>query len=271
VRQDAVRAYEADLNMALALTVDAIDSVPEAQRALYVEKEGKYHLDVDGLPDVSGLKTALEKERAANKANAKDIAAWKGLGKSADEIAALVAEKEAAAEEALKKAGKHDQILADKLAQAARERKEEADALRAERDAANADARQAIVETRVTTALTKAKATQEGLDLLAERLGKRIKVEMVNGKRVTSIMQADGETPMIGSEKDGSANFDDLVKEAVKTYPSLFEGTGAGGSGTDQKNQRRDAGAKTITLADFHALGPIERAAKMKEGFKVVD
>lgn len=256
--------------MALALVVDKIDVVPEALRAAYVERDGKFHLDAD-VPDVTGLKAALDAERGLNKTTKTEIAAWKKLGKTPDEIAELVAAKEAEAEAAAKKAGKHDEILAAKLAALAKEHATREAALTTERDAANADARQAIVETKVIGALTKGKATQEGLDLLAERLGKRIKIEMVEGKRVTSIMQADGVTPMIGSEKDGSANFDDLVKEAVKQYPSLFEGTGAGGSGTDQKNQRRDAGVKTITRKDFDALQPFERAEKMKAKWTVVD
>lgn len=49
--------------MALKVQVDSLDEVPEPQRGLYVEDGGRYRLDVDGLPDVAGLNTALSSER----------------------------------------------------------------------------------------------------------------------------------------------------------------------------------------------------------------
>jgi len=48
----------------LKAVVDKLDAVPQAFRELYTEGEdGKYHLDADGVEDVTGLKTALDKER----------------------------------------------------------------------------------------------------------------------------------------------------------------------------------------------------------------
>lgn len=55
--------------MSLPAVTESLDAVPEAARAFYVESEdGSYRLDADGVEDVSGLKSALEKERAARKA-----------------------------------------------------------------------------------------------------------------------------------------------------------------------------------------------------------
>jgi hypothetical protein len=53
--------------MALKLTLDNLDGVDEAIKALYVEQDGKFKLAVDGLEDTSGLKSALEKERKARR------------------------------------------------------------------------------------------------------------------------------------------------------------------------------------------------------------
>lgn len=251
--------------MALALLVDDINTVPEPLRAAYVEKDGKFHLDAE-IEDTTNLKSTMVKEREARKAAEKELAAFKKTGRTAEEIAEFVAAQEAAAADAAKKSGNFDAILKQKQDAWAAEKA----ALAAERDAAFGSERNAIIENRVMTALTKAKATSEGMDLLTERLGKRIHIETVDGKRVTTIMQADGKTPLAGSGTDGTATYDDLVKEAVKNWPSLFEGTGAGGSGAPTKGGK-PGGDKTLTLAQFHALGPVERAAKMKEGFKVVD
>lgn len=244
--------------MPLAAIVESIDSVPEAFRSEYTEKDGKFHLNVEGLEDTGALKLTLQKERDARKALEKDVAAWKKLGKTPDEIAELTAAKEREAEEAAKKAGNFDAILKQHQDKWNAEKA----TLETELAAARGSERGAIIETSVMGALTKFKATPEGIDLLTERLGRRIKFETVDGKRQVHIMQADGETPMIGSGANGAATFDDLVKEAAKNYPSLFEGTGAGGGGKSPKSA--GGTGKTITRADFEKLAPSERIATVK-------
>jgi hypothetical protein len=256
--------------MALPLIVEKIDTIPEPHRGLYVEKEGKFTLDVDGLEDTTGLKKALATERDRAAKAEKVAKEWAKLGKTPDEIAELTAAAERAAEEAQKKAGKHDEILAAKLAAAAKEKADSESKLAGERDSALSIARRAITDAQLKTALAGAKATPEGLDLLSERLGKRVKIDFDDtGSASVSIMDAEGK-PMIGTKSDGLASFDDLVKEAMKSYPALFEGTGAGGSGADAKSHRTPGG-KTITRAEFDKMDAITRATRMKEGFKVVD
>src|SRR3989304_1192585 len=52
--------------MALKLEVDSVDGFDEPTKKLYVQKDGKFKLDLaDELPDISGLKTALTTERKA--------------------------------------------------------------------------------------------------------------------------------------------------------------------------------------------------------------
>ena len=43
----------------MAMQVAALDAVPEAQRGFYKAVDGAFRLDVDGLEDTAGLKTAL--------------------------------------------------------------------------------------------------------------------------------------------------------------------------------------------------------------------
>lgn len=55
--------------MALSATIASLDAVPEALRAHYLPTaDGRFRLDAEGIEDVAGLKSALEKERAARKA-----------------------------------------------------------------------------------------------------------------------------------------------------------------------------------------------------------
>lgn len=54
--------------MPLPATVETLDDLPEPVRAFYLETEnGRWRLDAEGVEDVSGLKSALEKERAQRK------------------------------------------------------------------------------------------------------------------------------------------------------------------------------------------------------------
>ena len=72
------------------LTADEFKGLDEGVRGLYVEKGGSYLLDVEGREDVSGLKSALEKERAAAKTFREQIKAWEALGATPDEISAML-------------------------------------------------------------------------------------------------------------------------------------------------------------------------------------
>ena len=62
--------------MALKLNVESLDSVDEALRPLYVEREGKFTLNVDGIEDTAALKGALQKERREREAREKQVKAW---------------------------------------------------------------------------------------------------------------------------------------------------------------------------------------------------
>jgi len=256
--------------MPLAQTVDSLDTIPEAARGAYVQKDGKFVLDFE-VPDVTGLKKALESERSANKGVKDKIAAWEKLGVSPEEIEQRLEAERVKAEDALKKAGKFDEVLAAHLGKAKQEKDAEVGKANKERDSALGVAKAAIVNTSLATALTKEKATATGMTALPKLIGDRVKIEFDDaGTAKATIFEADGKTPMVGAGAGGLATFDDLVKEAKKAFPDLFEGSGSG-SGTDPKNQRRDAGGKTLTRKEFDALGPVDRMAKMKDGYKVVD
>jgi hypothetical protein len=94
--------------MALALTVEKLDGLDPAVAGLYIEKEGVFHLDVTGLEDTSGLKSALEAERKARKDFEKKYGALKDL--DPEEYARL--KKEAADRETKKltEAGEFDKL-----------------------------------------------------------------------------------------------------------------------------------------------------------------
>lgn len=88
--------------MALKAVVDALDDIPEALRTEYVEKNGKYELQVEGMKtqaDIDRLTTALTKERNDHR-QVKERLGMLGDRKIEDVLTALdrIPELEAAAE-----------------------------------------------------------------------------------------------------------------------------------------------------------------------------
>ena len=252
--------------MPLKLVLDSLNDVPEPIRGEYTERDGKFHLNVDGLEDTSGLKKALDSERKANREMAQKVKRWEALGKSDEEIAQLLKDHEEAEAKKAAAEGDHAKILKQHQDKWAKEKSD----LEAELNAARSSERSAIIGTSIMAALTKANVTEEGADLLPDRLAGRIKFETRDGKRVVQIMQADGETPLAGSGKDGTATFDDLVKEATSKWPSLFKGSGRTGSGTPP-NGAGGAGKKTMLRTEFEKLPPAERSAVIRGGVTLTD
>lgn len=251
--------------MALQLSVETLDDVPEAARPLYVEQEGKFILPVEGIEDTKGLKTALEAERKAAKEAAKIAKQFEGLGLSPDEIKALAAERKAAEEKRHRDEGNFNSILEQKQ----QEWQKQLEVERQAREAAEKSEHKAVIGTSLMSALTKLGATDAGVDLLPDRLAARIRYEMEDGQRVIRILSADGGTPMAGSAKDGTATFDDLVKEAMNKWPSLFNQSGAGAGGKPASSAG-GAGGKTMARAQFEALSPHERMSFVKGGGSLV-
>src|SRR3954449_3691417 len=101
---------------------ESLDALPAELRALAVEKDGKWVLEIESADEVKGLKTALNTERASNKTIKEKVAAWEKLGKSADEIEAMLAAERKKAEEAELKAGNFDGVLKTHLDKAKQER-----------------------------------------------------------------------------------------------------------------------------------------------------
>lgn len=211
--------------MSLKYQIDTLDGLDETVSSLYrATDDGKFQLNIEGVDDHFVPKSEWTKINNESAQRRHQLTGWKKLGFESPEKAleAFETQKQLAAQ-----AGDGAAILKQKQDEWAAEKA----SIEAELNTARASERGAVIGERLSGALAKAGATEEGLELLPERFGNRIKFETVDGKRVIKIMKADGETPMAGSGDGGVATLDDLVKEATKKYPSLFKGNGGGGSG----------------------------------------
>lgn len=105
-------------------------------------------------------------------------------------------------------------------------------------------------------------------DMVQSHFGRHFKVE--DGR----VVAYDGNGGRIHGRANPAepANFDEALEIIVSSYPykdHILKGTGAQGGGAGQGGQ--GSGSKTMKAAEFNALSPKERSAKMAEGYQLVD
>lgn len=248
--------------MPLPFTVDAIDTVPEAQRSLYKESNGKFVLDVDGYEDPVGLKSALNKEREAAKTAAKQVQAWSALGKTPEEIQALVEAQAQAERDKLTKGGEWEKLKA----QMADQQKAELGKKDERISALTKSLERRLVDADATAAIAAAKGVPA---LLLPHVRAQVKViEDGGGEFRAQVVDAQGNPRVNG--KGEFLSIADLVSEMRQDeiFGRAFEATGTAGSGAHGGGS--GGNNKTIKEAAFNALRPADRAKAMAAGMTVV-
>lgn len=210
--------------MALELTVDNLENVQENLRNLYVEKDGKYQLDVSGIEDTGGLKSALDKEREAHKRLEKATKSWEKLGKTPEEIAEILQAHEDAEKAKAEKAGDWEKLKAQMNDSHAKEIAAKDNELASMRKALD----EYLIDAQATSAIAAAKGVPE---LLLPHVKQHVKVMEENGKYNVTVVDAKGDPRING--KGEPLTIADLVVEMKQSeiYGRAFEGTGQTGSG----------------------------------------
>jgi hypothetical protein len=250
--------------MALELVVEKLESVAEEVRGLYVEKDGKFHLDVTGIEDNSGLKSALQKERDAAKTATKTLKEFQErfAGIDPDKVKAMLGKIDNDEEAALIAAGKIDEVVnkrSEKLrADLQRKVDEAAQHTQAAMDRASKFS-QRVLDNHIRAAATKAGLHAHAVEDALFRARAMFSLDD-NGDPIQ--MDSSGH-PVLG--KDGKTPFSPLewlesMKEtAPHWFPAGGSGSGAGGSGSGA-----GSAGKTITRAAFDALSPAEKVSTVK-------
>jgi hypothetical protein len=213
--------------MTLPATVDRLEDLPEAVREHYVATEdGRFRLDADGVEDVAGLKSALDKERAARKALKAELAAR-------DEAGAEPEDAEAASE-----AAPEPEPMPE--------------------TAAAPDARRAALEARLVDAEARAalQVARGVPELLLPVLRDRLAVaEDDAGGLAVRVLGEAGEPQRRDGEDGAYLTVADLVEglRADPVYGRAFDGSGKGGSGAPTAG-RGESGPLTISADDPRAI-----------------
>lgn len=198
--------------------------IPEALREHYVERDGKWVLDAEGVEDVTGLKRALERERA-EKARLEGIAAkFKNL--DPEKARAALAQLEAIEDKELIAAGDVEKLLQVRTDRMRQDYDSRLAAVTGEKDTLSTKLSELLIDNGIQQAAIKHKVRETAVPDALNR-GRAV-FKLVDGKAIPhkpdgSVWYGkDGNTPLTQDEWLGSI----LTQEA----PHMFEQSTGGGT-----------------------------------------
>lgn len=243
------------------LTLEALDGVPQNFQNLYAKgDDGKFslHADLAKKLDVSGLTTALDKERKANKASKEGLTAWTklGLGETVEDATNKLKELNERATNGDGKANweKLKADLENGHAKALGDKDKEVQGMRKTLE-------EHLVDKEAVTAISELKGSAA---LLLPHVRSTVKVFEEGGKYVVRVVDKEGDPR--GDGKGGFMGIKDLVAEmkASAEFGRAFEATGTGGGGKppgSSKNGKEGGGTGRDSMSSIDKI-----AAGLRKG-----
>jgi hypothetical protein len=203
--------------------------IPAEQQLFYVERDGVWLLDADGVVSQS----KLDEFQQHNLALTNQLKRFEGI--DPDTVRQLAAEKQRLEEAAQLKAGEVDKVIEARLKAARTEWDKQFSAVTGERDALNGRLTAIQIDQAVVNEATKRGLRPTAIPDITSRARQTFK--LVNG--VPQAFDGDGQTARMG--KDGPMTLAEWVDALVSDAPHLFEanaGGGAAGSGSGGAGNR---------------------------------
>jgi hypothetical protein len=215
--------------MALKFKYKTKDEVPAESQSLYVERDGGWILDVDGVVD----KTKLEEFRANNITLSNQLAEQKRRfeGIDPDEVRKLADDKCKLEEAQQLKGGEVEKVVEGRLRTAKTEWDKQFGAVTSERDSLSARLTAIQIDQGVITVATKKGLRPTAIPDITSRA--RTVFKLVDG--APRAYEADGQTVRVGKDGMTPLTLDEWVDQQVADAPHLFEtsaGGGAAGNGS---------------------------------------
>lgn len=225
--------------MAIKAVVETTDGLDDALKGLYVERDGKFVLDVEpvdgiALEDVTGLKTALGKERTTRETLEKQVIKFKDIDPDKarealaklDELAQIDPAKEA------------DKIANTKFEAAKAQLLEKHTGEITTRDERISHLTKTVESLLIDQAATAAIAEAKGsVDLLLPHVRSHTRVKEVEGRFTVEVIDKDGNVK-IADAKGAPQDIKGLIAEmkASEIFGRAFEASGNTGSGKQPSN-----------------------------------
>ena len=210
--------------MALRFKFKSKDEIPPEQAALYVERDGAWVLDAEGVVEKSKLdefrntNVTLLKERDDLKKRFEGI--------DPDEVRKLADEKRKLEEAQQVKAGEVDKVIETRLKSARAEWEKQHDPVVAERDALHGRLTAIQIDQAVVTEATKRGLRATAILDITSRA--RMNFKLVNG--VPQVFEADGQTARVGKDGVTPMTLAEWLDALVSDAPHLFESNAGGGA-----------------------------------------
>jgi len=247
--------------MALQATVTEIDSVPEALRSAYVEKDGAYHLDVDGMVD----KAKLDDFRSNNVKLLKDIETLQGKYKDVDvdQYAAFIKAQTDGSDQKLLDEGKVEELLEERTKRMREAHNSEIEKVQGENDTHRRQLEGLMIDASVRDSATKQGVASTAMDDVILRA--KTVFQLKNGQATPFDVNGD---VIYGSGTSDPMSVDQWVKGLTGSAPHLF--TPSNGAGGNHDN-RGGAGGNQVTRSEFDSMDQYSRSNFAKKGGKVID
>ena len=210
--------------MALKFKYASKEQIPAEQAALYVERDGVFVLDADGVVE----KAKLDEFRNTNVALLKERDDLKKRfeGIDPDEVRKLADEKRKLEEAQQLKTGEVDKVIEARVKNLRAELEKQVFTLTSERDALNARLVTIQIDQGVITAATKRGLRPTAIPDITSRA--RLLFKLVNGTPLA--FEADGQTVRYGRDGVTPMTLEEWVDAQVSEAPHLFESNAGGGA-----------------------------------------
>ncbi len=217
--------------MPLKFKFKSREEIPAEHAALYVEREGGFVLDAEGVVEktrVGELRAKVEEFRQSNVSllNENKDLKQRYDGIDPEEVKRLGEEKRKLEEEQRFKEGKFAEVLESRLKGAKAEWEKQLATVTTERDALNARLTTIQVDQAVVGEATKRGLRPTALPDITARA--RQVFRLVNG--VPQAFEADGQTARVGKDGLTPMTLGEWVDALVADAPHLFEANAGGGA-----------------------------------------
>ena len=217
--------------MTLKYKFKSREEIPAELQSLYVEREGSWLLDAEGVVEkarVDELRAKVDEFRTSNvtltNENAELKKRFEGIDPEA--VKALAADKARLEEEQRLKEGKFQEVLEARLKNAKGDWDKERKALSEERDTLTSRLTAIQIDQGVITAATKRGLRPTALPDITARA--RVVFKLVNG--VPRAFEADGATVRYGKDGVTPMTLEEWVDAQTSDAPHLFESNAGGGA-----------------------------------------
>jgi len=238
--------------MALKFKFKSREEIPAELANLYVEREGAFVLDAEGVVE----KAKLDEFRTTNLALTKERDELKQRfeGIDPEEVRKLSEEKLRLEEEKQLKAGEVEKVMEQRIKNLREEWDKQVKALSGERDSLTSRLTAIQIDQGVTTAATKRGLRPTAIPDITARA--RLVFKLVNG--APRAFEVDGTTLRYGKDGVTPMTLEEWVEAQVADAPHLFEsnagggaaGNASGGSGGSQRSVKNPFRKETWNLTE---------------------